>query len=57
MEQYDPPLASVSVYVLDLCPRKALCLCSMFYLLCQLPSCSLDTSPSSNQVVPPLDLH
>ncbi|RWV84821.1 hypothetical protein GW17_00053437 [Ensete ventricosum] len=57
MEQYDPPLASVSVYVLDLCPRKALYLCSMFYLLCQLPSCSLDTSPSSNQVVPPLDLH
>ncbi|RWW78784.1 hypothetical protein BHE74_00012957 [Ensete ventricosum] len=57
MEQHDPPLASVSVHVLNLCPRKALCLYSMFYLLCQLPSCGLDTSPSSNQVVPPLDLH
>ncbi|RWW27892.1 hypothetical protein GW17_00007661 [Ensete ventricosum] len=57
MEQHNPPLASTSVHVLDLCPRKALCLCSMFHLLCQLPSCSLDTSPSSTQVASPLDLH
>ncbi|RWW37551.1 hypothetical protein BHE74_00057322 [Ensete ventricosum] len=57
MEQHDPPLTAISVYVLDLCPRKALCLCSMFYLLCQLRSCSLDTSLSSTQVSPPPDLH
>ncbi|RRT32824.1 hypothetical protein B296_00035424 [Ensete ventricosum] len=28
-----------------------------FHLLCRLPSYGLDTSPSSTQVVPPLDLH
>ncbi|RRT34637.1 hypothetical protein B296_00046404 [Ensete ventricosum] len=28
-----------------------------FYLLRRLPSCGLDTSPSSTQVAPPLDLH
>ncbi|RWW42665.1 hypothetical protein BHE74_00051766 [Ensete ventricosum] len=28
-----------------------------FHLLCRLPSCGLDTSPSSTQVAPPLDLH
>ncbi|RWW31221.1 hypothetical protein GW17_00004154 [Ensete ventricosum] len=57
MEQHDPPLTSTSVYVLDLCPRKALCLCSMFHLLCQLLSCGLDTSLNSTQVAPPPDLH
>ncbi|RRT46948.1 hypothetical protein B296_00052800 [Ensete ventricosum] len=49
MEQHDPTLASARVYVLDLCPRKAPYLCFMFYLLCRLPSCGLDTSPSSTQ--------
>ncbi|RRT85194.1 hypothetical protein B296_00000106 [Ensete ventricosum] len=28
-----------------------------FYLLCRLPLCGLDTSPSSTQVTPLLDLH
>ncbi|RWW31141.1 hypothetical protein GW17_00004236 [Ensete ventricosum] len=28
-----------------------------FHLLRRLPSCGLDTSPSSTQVAPPLDLH
>ncbi|RRT43935.1 hypothetical protein B296_00056088 [Ensete ventricosum] len=57
MERHDPTLASTKVHILDLCPRKASCLLSMFHLLCRLPSCSLDTSPCSTQVAPLLDLH
>ncbi|RWV77743.1 hypothetical protein GW17_00061389 [Ensete ventricosum] len=57
MERHDPSHASVRVHVLNLYPRKALCLCSMFHLLHRLSSCGLDTSPSSNQVAPLLDLH
>ncbi|RRT63671.1 hypothetical protein B296_00004790 [Ensete ventricosum] len=57
MERQDFTLASTRVHVLDLCPRKALCLHSMFHLLCRLPSCGLDTSPSSTQVVPSFELH
>ncbi|RZS05144.1 hypothetical protein BHM03_00035597 [Ensete ventricosum] len=57
MEQHDPTLASIRVHVLDLCLKKAPCLCSMFHLLCRSPLCGLDTSPSSTQVVSPLDLH
>ncbi|RRT37444.1 hypothetical protein B296_00028876 [Ensete ventricosum] len=57
MERHDPTLASIRVHALDLCPRKASCLCSMFQLLCRLPSCGFDTSPSSTQVAPLLDLH
>ncbi|RZS28083.1 hypothetical protein BHM03_00061639 [Ensete ventricosum] len=57
MEHHDPPFAFVSVHIFDLCPRKALCLCSMFHFLCQLPSYDLDTSPSFTQIAPPLDLH
>ncbi|RRT83983.1 hypothetical protein B296_00006362 [Ensete ventricosum] len=57
MEQHNLTLAFVRVHVLDLCPRKVSYLCSMFYLLCRLPSCGLDTSPSSTHVAPPLDLH
>ncbi|RRT57028.1 hypothetical protein B296_00024967 [Ensete ventricosum] len=47
MEQYDPTLSSTRVHVLDLCPRKAPCLCFIFHLLCRLPLCDLDTSLSS----------
>ncbi|RZS15521.1 hypothetical protein BHM03_00047356 [Ensete ventricosum] len=57
MKRHDPTLASTRVYTLDLCPRKAPCLRSMFYLLCRLPLCGLDTSPSSTQIAPLLDLH
>ncbi|RRT61569.1 hypothetical protein B296_00007084 [Ensete ventricosum] len=57
MKRHDPTLASTRVRALDLCPRKALCLRSMFYLLCQLPSCSLDTLRSSTQVAQLLDLY
>ncbi|RWV91825.1 hypothetical protein GW17_00045851 [Ensete ventricosum] len=57
MERYDLTLASTRVHALNLCPRKALCLRSMFHLLCRLPSCGLDTSSSSTQVAPLLDLH
>ncbi|RWV80022.1 hypothetical protein GW17_00058761 [Ensete ventricosum] len=57
MERHDPTLASTRVHALDLRPRKALCLRSMFHLLYRLPSCGLDTSLSSTQVVPLLDLH
>ncbi|RWW60001.1 hypothetical protein BHE74_00033036 [Ensete ventricosum] len=57
MERHDLTLASTKVHVLDLCPRKALCLHSMFHLLHRLILCGLDTSPSSIQVVSPLDLH
>ncbi|RRT71083.1 hypothetical protein B296_00019723 [Ensete ventricosum] len=57
MERYNLTRASTRVHVLDLCPRKAPCLCLMFHLLRQLSSCDLDTSPSSTQVAPPLDLH
>ncbi|RZR95180.1 hypothetical protein BHM03_00023989 [Ensete ventricosum] len=56
MERHDP-LLPPRVHALDLRPRKALCLRSMFHLLCRLPSCGLDTSLSSTQVVPLLDLH
>ncbi|RRT77715.1 hypothetical protein B296_00003165 [Ensete ventricosum] len=57
MEQHDLTLASTRVHVPDLSPRKASCLRSMFHLLCRLLSCGLDTSLSSTQVAPPLDLH
>ncbi|RZR92235.1 hypothetical protein BHM03_00020541 [Ensete ventricosum] len=57
MERHDLTLASTRVHALDLYPRKAPCLRSMFHLLCRLPSCGLDTSPSSTQVAPLLDLH
>ncbi|RWW00096.1 hypothetical protein GW17_00036957 [Ensete ventricosum] len=57
MKRCDPTLVFTGVHALDLCPRKAPCLRSMFYLLCRLPSCGLDTSPSSTQVAPLLDLH
>ncbi|RWW61635.1 hypothetical protein BHE74_00031308 [Ensete ventricosum] len=57
MERHDPTLASTRVHALDLCPRKASCLRSMFHLLCQLHSCGLDTSLSSSKVAPLLDLH
>ncbi|RRT35757.1 hypothetical protein B296_00013545 [Ensete ventricosum] len=57
MERHDPTLASIRVHPLELCPRKVLFLCSMFHLLCRLPSCGLDTSPNSSQVAPLLDLH
>ncbi|RWW16470.1 hypothetical protein BHE74_00004266 [Ensete ventricosum] len=30
MEQHDHTLASIRVHALDLCPRKALCSCSIF---------------------------
>ncbi|RWW60454.1 hypothetical protein BHE74_00032542, partial [Ensete ventricosum] len=52
IERHDSTLASTRVHALNLCPRKALCLSSMFHLLCRLPSCGLDTSPSSTQVAP-----
>ncbi|RRT55410.1 hypothetical protein B296_00019781 [Ensete ventricosum] len=55
MKRHDPNLASTRVHALDLCPRKALCLCSMFQLLCRLLSCDLDTSPSSTKVALLLD--
>ncbi|RWW81809.1 hypothetical protein BHE74_00009760 [Ensete ventricosum] len=57
MKQHDLTLASTRVHVLDLCPRKAPCLRSMFHLLCRLPSCGLDTLLSSTQVASPLDFH
>ncbi|RWW81659.1 hypothetical protein BHE74_00009923 [Ensete ventricosum] len=57
MERHDPALASTRVHVLDLCPRKAPCLRSMFHLLRRLSSCGLDTSLSSTQVASLLDLH
>ncbi|RWW87715.1 hypothetical protein BHE74_00003440 [Ensete ventricosum] len=56
MERHDPALASTRVHVLDLCPRKASCLRSMFNLLRRLPSCGLDTSLSSTKVAPQIDL-
>ncbi|RWV96155.1 hypothetical protein GW17_00041151 [Ensete ventricosum] len=57
MERHDPTLASTRVHALDLCPRKAPCLRSMFHLLCRLFSYGLDTSLSSTQVARLLDLH
>ncbi|RZS08437.1 hypothetical protein BHM03_00039432 [Ensete ventricosum] len=57
MKQHDLTLASTRVHVLDLCPRKAPCLRSMFHLLCRLPSCGFDTLLSSTQVASPLDFH
>ncbi|RWW86846.1 hypothetical protein BHE74_00004350 [Ensete ventricosum] len=47
MKQHDLTLASTRVHVLGLCPKKALCLRSMFHLLRRLPSCDLNTSSSS----------
>ncbi|RWW72616.1 hypothetical protein BHE74_00019610 [Ensete ventricosum] len=55
MKRHDPTLTFTIVYALDLCPRKAPCLRSIF--LCQLSSCSLNTSPSSTKIAPLLDLH
>ncbi|RRT34741.1 hypothetical protein B296_00040528 [Ensete ventricosum] len=57
MERHDPTLASIIVHVLDLRPRKALYLRSIFHLLRRFPSCDLDTSQSFTQDAPPLDLH
>ncbi|RRT49594.1 hypothetical protein B296_00052292 [Ensete ventricosum] len=57
MERHDLALASARVHVLDLCPMRASCLHSIFHLLCQLPLCDLDTSPSSTQVASPLNLY
>ncbi|RWW60720.1 hypothetical protein BHE74_00032284 [Ensete ventricosum] len=57
MERHDLTLAFARVHILDICLRKALCLHSIFHFLCRLPSCGLDTSSSSTQVAPPLDLH
>ncbi|RWW48607.1 hypothetical protein BHE74_00045301 [Ensete ventricosum] len=57
MERHYPTLASTRVHSLDLCPRKAPRFRSMFHLLCRIPSCGLDTSPSSTQVTLLLDLH
>ncbi|RZS13726.1 hypothetical protein BHM03_00045340 [Ensete ventricosum] len=57
MERHDPTLASIRVHALDLYPRKAPCLRSMFHLLCRLPSCDLGTSPSSTQVALFLNLY
>ncbi|RWW44450.1 hypothetical protein BHE74_00049789 [Ensete ventricosum] len=45
MERHDLTLASTRVHVIDLCPRKASCLRSLFHLLHRLPSCGLDTLP------------
>ncbi|RRT66245.1 hypothetical protein B296_00006577 [Ensete ventricosum] len=55
IERHDSSLISTRVHVLDLCPRKAPCLRSMFHLLRRLPSCGLDTSLSSTQVALLLD--
>ncbi|RZR72488.1 hypothetical protein BHM03_00014067 [Ensete ventricosum] len=57
MERHDPTLAFTRVHILNLCPRKVLCLHSMFYLLRRLLLCGLDSSLSSTQVAPLLDLH
>ncbi|RRT46174.1 hypothetical protein B296_00038468 [Ensete ventricosum] len=57
MKQHDPFHVFTNVHVLDLYPRKAPCLRSMFHLLRRLSSCGLDTSPSSTQVASLLDLH
>ncbi|RRT45210.1 hypothetical protein B296_00055285 [Ensete ventricosum] len=53
MERHDLALASARVQVFDLCLRKALCLCSMFHILCGLPSCNLGTSPSPPKLLCP----
>ncbi|RRT82430.1 hypothetical protein B296_00002174 [Ensete ventricosum] len=52
MKRHNLTLASTRVHILNLCLRKASC----FYLLRRLPSCGLDTSPSSTLVALPLDL-
>ncbi|RWW27167.1 hypothetical protein GW17_00008412 [Ensete ventricosum] len=57
MERHNLTLASTRVHALNLYLRKASCLHSVFHILCQLPSCGLDTSPSSSQVTPLFDLH
>ncbi|RWV99266.1 hypothetical protein GW17_00037830 [Ensete ventricosum] len=57
MERYDLTLAFTRVHVLDLCPRKALCLYSMSHLLYRLSSCGLTTLLSSIEVAPSHDLH
>ncbi|RRT33851.1 hypothetical protein B296_00024115 [Ensete ventricosum] len=49
MELHDLTLASTRVHALNLRLRKALCLRFMFHLLCQLPSCGLETSLSSTK--------
>ncbi|RRT63921.1 hypothetical protein B296_00042295 [Ensete ventricosum] len=56
MERHDLTLTFTRVHVIDLCPRKASYLRSMFLLLRLLSSCSLDTSLSSTQVVSLLNL-
>ncbi|RWV77417.1 hypothetical protein GW17_00061756 [Ensete ventricosum] len=57
MKRHDPSLAYTRVHILNLCPKKAPCLRSMFHFQRRLPSCGLDTSPSSTQVAPLLDLY
>ncbi|RRT49985.1 hypothetical protein B296_00033549 [Ensete ventricosum] len=57
MERHDLTLASTRVHAFDLCPRKAPYLRFMFHLLCRLSLYGLNTSPSSTQVAPLLDLH
>ncbi|RZR83970.1 hypothetical protein BHM03_00010696 [Ensete ventricosum] len=59
MERHDFTLASIRVHVLNLCLRKAPCLSFVpsLHLLHRLPSRGLDTSLSSTQVAPLLDLH
>ncbi|RZS17493.1 hypothetical protein BHM03_00049644 [Ensete ventricosum] len=57
MERHDLTLISTRVHIIDLYPRKVLCIRSMSYLLYRLPSYGLDTSLSSTQVAPPLNLH
>ncbi|RRT50698.1 hypothetical protein B296_00051566 [Ensete ventricosum] len=49
MKQHDLTLASTRVHTLDLYPRKAQCLRSIFHLLCRFRSCGLDTSQSSTK--------
>ncbi|RWV77848.1 hypothetical protein BHE74_00035313 [Ensete ventricosum] len=57
MEQHNLTLVSTRVHVLDLCQGKLRASAPCFHLLRRLPSCGLDTSLSSTQVAPPLDLH
>ncbi|RRT67778.1 hypothetical protein B296_00025988 [Ensete ventricosum] len=57
MERHDLTPISTRVHVIDLCPMKASCLRFMFHLLHRLLSYGMDTSLSSTQVAPFLDLH
>ncbi|RWW59612.1 hypothetical protein BHE74_00033431 [Ensete ventricosum] len=50
MERHVLTLVSVIVHVIDLCPRKALCRCSIFYLLVN----SLHAAWALHQVLPKL---